>query len=150
MISPDISKEDVEEGPLVDGFLLGLPKCGTTWLANILSQNPSIAFSEPKEPNIIATHRGTFGRTLEEPNLEEYGKVFSGGGFRVDGSVHAFSCPLAPERVFCVIPQVRTHRFTFSVSSCPPIGIDWTDRGTAAAKSRALRHLDDLLVILFC
>lgn len=107
MISPDISKEDVEEGPLVDGFLLGLPKCGTTWLTNILSQNPSIAFSEPKEPNIIATHRGTFGRTLEEPNLEEYGKVFSGGGFRVDGSVHAFSCPLAPERVFSINPESR-------------------------------------------
>jgi hypothetical protein len=97
----------VEERPVVDGFLLGMPKCGTTWLAGVLSQNPSIDFSDPKEPNILASHRGTFGRDTTNPDLDEYGRVFSGSGFRVDGSVHAFSCPLTPNRVLQINPQAR-------------------------------------------
>lgn len=95
------------ERPLVDGFLLGLPKCGTTWLAGVLSQNQSISFSSPKEPNILASHRGTFGRDESEPDLQKYERSFSGGGFRIDGSVHAFSCPLAPRRVFEINPEAR-------------------------------------------
>ncbi len=97
----------VEERPLVDGFLLGLPKCGTTWLAGVLSQNPSVDFSSPKEPNILASHHGTFGRDTSDPDLDEYGRAFSGNGFRVDGSVHAFSCPLAPNRVLQINSGAR-------------------------------------------
>ena len=97
----------MEERPLVDGFLLGLPKCGTTWLAEVLSQNPSIDFSNPKEPNILSSHDGTFDRIYSEPDYESYLRVFSGNGFRIDGSVHTFSCPLAPERVFGINPQAR-------------------------------------------
>ena len=107
MISPHTSKESVEDRPVVDGFLLGLPKCGTTWLAGVLSQNPSVDFSDPKEPNILASHRGTFGRDASDPDLGEYGRAFSGNGFRVDGSVHAFSCPLAPSRVLQINPRAR-------------------------------------------
>jgi hypothetical protein len=102
-----MSKANVGDRAVVDGFLLGMPKCGTTWLANILAQNSSIDFSDPKEPNIIASHRGTFGRDAGEPDLEAYGKVFSGSGFRVDGSVHTFSCPLSPSRVYAVNPKAR-------------------------------------------
>ena len=97
----------VEERPMVDGFLLGMPKCGTTWLAGGLTQNPGIDFSEPKEPNILASHRGTFGRDASDPDLDEYRRAFSGNGFRVDGSVHAFSCPLAPNRVLQINPEAR-------------------------------------------
>lgn len=97
----------MEERPLVDGFLLGLPKCGTTWLSSVLSQNQSVSFSEPKEPNILASHHGTFGRDVSEPDLQKYERSFSGGGFRIDGSVHAFSCPLAPKRVFEINPESR-------------------------------------------
>ena len=93
--------------PPVDGFILGLPKCGTTWLAEILSQNPSISFSSPKEPNILASHRGTFGRHDDNPDFGEYNEVFEGDGFRIDGSIHAFSCPKAPMRVLDVNPDAR-------------------------------------------
>ena len=46
----------------VDAFIIGVPKAGTTWLANVISQNPGIILSDPKEPNIVASHQGTFGR----------------------------------------------------------------------------------------
>ena len=48
------------EVPEVGAFLLGAPKCGTTWLAEVLMQHPEICVSDPKEPNIVATHKGTF------------------------------------------------------------------------------------------
>lgn len=145
-----MSKTSVGDGPVVDGFLLGMPKCGTTWLANILAQNSSIDFSDPKEPNIIASHRGTFGRDASEPNLEAYGRVFSGSGFRVDGSVHTFSCPLSPSRVYAVNPKAR-----FVVCLREPVGrafshwkmvrdnradrrngVDWSDFETAWGDQR--------------
>ncbi len=44
----------------MDVFLIGVPKAGTTWLSNILNQHPGICLSDPKEPNFIATHKGTF------------------------------------------------------------------------------------------
>ena len=50
------------EVPEVGAFLLGVPKCGTTWLAEVLTQHPAICVSDPKEPNIVASHKGTFGR----------------------------------------------------------------------------------------
>ena len=80
-------------------FLIGTPKSGTTWLAATLSQNPDICVSNPKEPNIIATHKGTFSRSDEEPDWELYESFFEGKGIRLDASIHAFSCPEAPMRI---------------------------------------------------
>ena len=54
--------------PNVGAFLLGAPKSGTTWLASALEQHPEICVSDPKEPNEVATHKGTFGRDAGEPN----------------------------------------------------------------------------------
>ena len=81
-------------------FLIGTPKSGTTWLAATLSQNPNICVSKPKEPNIIATHKGTFTRSEEDPDWELYESFFDGEGVRLDASIHAFSCPEAPSRIF--------------------------------------------------
>lgn len=80
-------------------FLIGTPKSGTTWLAATLSQNPNICVSNPKEPNIIATHKGTFSRSEEDPDWQLYESFFDGGGIRLDASIHAFSCPEAPSRI---------------------------------------------------
>jgi len=80
-------------------FLIGTPKSGTTWLAATISQNPNICVSNPKEPNIIATHKGTFSRSVDEPDWELYESFFDGGGIRLDASIHAFSCPKAPGRI---------------------------------------------------
>ena len=66
------------EVPEVGAFLLGAPKCGTTWLAEILTQHPEICVSDPKEPNIVASHKGTFGRDDSEPDWVEYADCFNG------------------------------------------------------------------------
>ena len=91
---------DSEKVSGTHAFLIGTPKSGTTWLAATLSQNPDICVSNPKEPNIIATHKGTFSRSVEEPDWELYESFFEGKGIRLDASIHAFSCPLAPMRIF--------------------------------------------------
>ncbi|MBT92851.1 MAG: hypothetical protein CMA61_03485 [Euryarchaeota archaeon] len=85
--------------PEVGAFLLGSPKAGTTWLADALSQHPDICVSDPKEPNIVATHKGTFSRDASPPNWEAYADCFVEKGVRIDCSVHALACPIAPQRV---------------------------------------------------
>ena len=88
-------------------FLIGVPKAGTTWLSKILGEHPDISFSNPKEPNFIAFHKGTFKRIKDEPNWEKYDSYFSGEGLRIDGSIHAFACPLAPERIAEKFPNSK-------------------------------------------
>lgn len=82
-----------------DAFLIGVPKAGTTWLAHTLDQHPEITLSDPKEPNIIASHKGTFIRTDSRPDWNEWENCFQSEGTRLDASIHAFSCPLAPSRI---------------------------------------------------
>jgi len=93
--------------PDVGAFLLGAPKSGTTWLANVLEQHPGICISDPKEPNEVATHRGTFGRNDGGPNWERYTECFMGDGVKMDCSVHALACPVAPSRVAKHWPEAR-------------------------------------------
>ncbi len=89
----------MREGFQVHAFLLGAPKCGTTWLSNALEQHPGLCVSDPKEPNEIASHKGTMVRDDKDPNLSKYQKFFKGRGKKIDCSVHAFACPKAPERI---------------------------------------------------
>ena len=91
----------------VGAFLLGAPKCGTTWLADALTQHPEICVSNPKEPNIVASHKGTFGRDESEPDWGKYADCFTGDGLRIDCSVHAMACPIAPSRVANNWPNAR-------------------------------------------
>lgn len=85
--------------PEVGAFLLGAPKAGTTWLADALSQHPGICVSDPKEPNIVATHKGTFPRDNSPPDWRAYAGCFVEEGLRIDCSIHALACPIAPQRV---------------------------------------------------
>ena len=91
----------------VDVFLIGVPKAGTTWLANTLNQHPNIVLSNPKEPNIIASHKGTFIRIKEEPEWDMLAKCFHEEGLKLDASIHAFACPLAPSRIRKRIPKAK-------------------------------------------
>ena len=91
----------------MDVFLIGVPKAGTTWLSNILDQHPGVVLSEPKEPNFVASHKGTFERDEGEPDWSKYGDFFSGDGLKMDASVHTFSCPIAPERIRSNFPDAR-------------------------------------------
>ena len=85
--------------PEVGAFLIGAPKSGTTWLARVLEQHPGICVSNPKEPNEVATHKGTFGRDVRLPNWERYSSCFVGEGVKLDCSVHTLSCPEAVTRI---------------------------------------------------
>ena len=91
----------------VGAFLLGAPKCGTTWLAEVLMQHPAICVSDPKEPNIVASHKGTFGRDDSKPDWGQYADCFTGDGLRIDCSVHAMACPIAPSRIANNWPDAR-------------------------------------------
>ncbi|MBU38377.1 MAG: hypothetical protein CMA59_02500 [Euryarchaeota archaeon] len=91
----------------VDVFLVGVPKAGTTWLSNILDQHHGIILSAPKEPNFVASHKGTFERDGVEPDWSKYGDFFMGDGLKMDASVHTFSCPIAPERIKSNFPDAR-------------------------------------------
>jgi len=138
------------EVPEVGAFLLGAPKCGTTWLAEVLTQHPEICVSDPKEPNIVASHKGTFGRDDSEPDWVEYTDCFNGGGFRIDCSVHAMACPIAPSRVANNWPNARLiiclrEPVSRTVSHWNMIldtkedeknGSDWSDFGAAWVDSR--------------
>ena len=91
----------------IDAFIVGVPKAGTTWLANTLSQHPDIQLSNPKEPNIVSSHKGTFDRITKEPDWSDYDNCFTRPGLRIDASVHTFACPLSPERIFRKIPNMK-------------------------------------------
>ena len=93
--------------PDVGAFLLGAPKSGTTWLAGALEQHPGICVSNPKEPNEIATHKGTFDRDDGLPDWERYSSCFYGEGVKLDCSVHALACPITPSRVLEWWPEAR-------------------------------------------
>lgn len=63
--------------------------------------------SNPKEPDIVGTHKGTFGRDYSEPNWDSYETCFYKEGIRIDSSVHTFSCPIAPKRIAEKIPHAK-------------------------------------------
>jgi len=134
----------------VDAFMIGVPKAGTTWLANVISQHPGIALSEPKEPDIVASHKGTFGRTDESPDWSRYDDCFSSDGIRIDASIHTFACPLSPERLASRAPSLLMllclrEPVSRTVSHWNMIrdakqdeknGSDWSDFTTAWSDSR--------------
>lgn len=84
-----------------------MPKAGTTWLAYTLNQHHSITLSDPKEPNIIASHRGTFVRSNEEPDWRKFETHFNDKGLKLDASIHAFACPLSPSRIKQKLPHAK-------------------------------------------
>lgn len=88
-------------------FIIGAPKAGTTWLSDNLSKHPEISMSNPKEPDIVATHKGTFGRDFSEPKWKSYDACFDKEGLRIDSSIHTFACPLAPKRIADKIPHAK-------------------------------------------
>lgn len=112
----DVSVEG-EVLPEIGAFLLGAPKSGTTWLASALEQHPGICVSDPKEPNEVASHKGTFGRDTRLPNWERYSSCFKGGGFNLDCSVHTLACPVSPSRILEWWPEAR-----FIVCLREPVG----------------------------
>ena len=123
-------------------FIIGLPRSGTTALANVLSQNPFVSVASPKEPNIINSHKGTMVRDTSEPNLRVYKSFFENIPNKIDASAHMFHCPLAPTRIselfpdsrFCIIirnPIDRIESHWKMVNSVERVGKEWADFSTA-------------------
>ncbi|WP_170576198.1 sulfotransferase family protein [Ruegeria atlantica] len=56
------------------GYIIGAPKCGTTALAQYLSEHPQIAFSKPKEPHFYADDLPGLRRTDDR---DQYKSFFS-------------------------------------------------------------------------
>ena len=79
------------EVPEVGALLGALSVAPLGWL--VLTQHPEICVSDPKEPNIVASHKGTFGRDDSEPDWTILANCFDGDGLRIDCSVHAMACP---------------------------------------------------------
>jgi hypothetical protein len=58
-------------------FLIGAPKCGTTTVADWLSQNDQCFFSEIKEPHYYADkYVAKYNKNFNQKNKEEYLKLF--------------------------------------------------------------------------
>ena len=48
-------------------FIVGAPKCGTTWLFTALERHPQIAMTSPKECNVLSREIGPSGAGLDIP-----------------------------------------------------------------------------------
>ncbi len=66
----------------VNTFIVGAPKCGTTSLANYLSQHPDVSLCNPKEPNFFSDE---FQNELIN-SIEKYHKRFENNKFLIDAS----------------------------------------------------------------
>ena len=64
--------------PLPNTFLVGAPKCGTTALAEYISDHPGVFFCKPKEPFYWASDLVAAPHEHRPANLKEYGDLFSG------------------------------------------------------------------------
>ncbi len=92
---------------VVQAFLIGAPKCGTTWLADALATHSELCVSDPKEANELSDHRGTFRRLPRPIDWARYEKCFPRPGLRIDASIHAFADPDAPPRWAEWYPEAR-------------------------------------------
>ena len=93
---------------LVDFFIVGAPKCGTTALAQILSQNPLIVLSEPKESHYFSVDLVTGGYMPKTDG--EYIETFfpnekSDGQFWGDASVWHMYSEVAIKRIHQYNPK---------------------------------------------
>ncbi|CAD0186666.1 hypothetical protein RUESEDTHA_03575 [Ruegeria sp. THAF57] len=58
-------------------FLIGAPKCGTTAIAEYLSERADVYFSKPKEPLFWCTDLGIEPHALRAETVEEYEALFA-------------------------------------------------------------------------
>ena len=61
----------------VSFFIVGQPKCGTTALAQYLSEHPKVCFASPKETYYFAPELNLTGRSIED-SVESYHRLFEG------------------------------------------------------------------------
>ena len=94
------------------GFIgVGFPKCGTTWLAKVISEHPLIDFSKGKEPHYFLSPDYEGWDQTRFCHIEtdrEYSKQFQNDG-RVKGDysvLYAYD-PSCAERIYKYHPEVK-------------------------------------------
>jgi hypothetical protein len=92
-----------------DFFVVGAPRCGTTWLCKYLSANPQVCFSQPKEPFYFAwTDHDPSPAELRRDYLDRYFAHCEDSHRAVgEGSVSYLYLPEAIERILRLNPEAR-------------------------------------------
>jgi hypothetical protein len=88
-------------------FIVGAPKCGTTSLANYLSEHPRIFFSKYKEPHFFNTDmrlRNAWSESEYYAHFSEAGPIHDAVG---EGSVHYLYSDAAVPNILREIPEAR-------------------------------------------
>ncbi len=87
-------------------FLVGAPKCGTTWMASCLGRHPEIYFSSKKEPLTLATdleHRQKFDWARYKALFEDA----QGERYVAEGSVWYLYSEAAAQEIERITPDAR-------------------------------------------
>ena len=102
------------ERHLVDFFLVGAAKAGTTTLYKILDSHPQIFMSEPKEPNFFTSgelrQHGFLSKIRTVSSRADYDRLFSTaapGQISGEGSVSYLAYRGTARRIFAYNPAAR-------------------------------------------
>lgn len=88
-------------------YIIGAPKCGTTALAEYLSDHPEIAFSRPKETHYYAHDLAGLRRTTEDAGYRAFFKLTSQTKLLMEGSVWYLYSQTAVPEILAVRPDAR-------------------------------------------
>lgn len=90
-------------------FVVGAPRCGTTFLAKALARHPEVCFSKPKETHFFVRDAAAIApeRWPAEFLGRYFGHIESRHGLVVEGSPLQLRDPEAIERLLCFDPETR-------------------------------------------
>lgn len=98
-----------ERKSMVDFFVVGAAKAGTTSLCGFLAEHPGVCFSRPKEPNFFSDLPDD-GSVTSEESLKDYLECYSHhmpGQIRGEGSVNYLRSESAARRIKELYPTAR-------------------------------------------
>lgn len=86
-------------------FVVGAPRCGTTFVAKLLAHHPQVCFSKPKETHVFVRTRGAVSRHAYlrryHPHLRAGHRVIA------EGSPSSLYDPEALQRILALDPEAR-------------------------------------------
>lgn len=94
---------------LRSAFLVGAPRCGTTFLAKLLARHPEVCFSKPKETHFFVRDAPDIppARWREEFLRRHFGHHASGEHLLIEGSPLQLRDPAAIRRLLQFDPEAR-------------------------------------------
>jgi hypothetical protein len=86
-------------------FVVGAPRCGTTFVAKLLARHPKVCFSKPKETHVFVRTRGAVSPPAYlrryHPHLHAEHRVIA------EGSPSSLYSPEALQRILALDPEAR-------------------------------------------